>query len=562
MNPSHFPPKPTAACQPGAVLGFPGVPAASFLWTWDSEGLCDFASPAWSAFTGRDASQELKTGWLERIHPEDLPLLLASFAEANRERQPFHLLYRAQRADGAYRWRINQGLVRTTPAGEFAGHIGQCFDVSAGPGNAVDEDQLGLSARYMIVLLQQTRLIAAVVNPQGRIMFCNDSLRTLLECQEQADRLIDVRLFERFLAPASRNLAAMIYPDGALEAYFPDTFESELVTMQGNKRLVLWHAITLREYCDNHHRTILIGDDITAARHLEEKLKLTASVFENTNQAMLITSVDGMIVSVNHAFSELTGYSKAEILGQNPRILQSGRHSKAFYRQMWQTIHETGHWRGDIWDRHKSGRLYPKFLSISAIRNEAGNITNYAGIFYEISERKAIEEKLDFLAHYDSLTGLPNRCLLMDRLMLSMEHAKRERSKIGVLYLDLDHFKLINDTLGHFAGDNLLKAAAQRMSQATRAADTVARLGGDEFVVLVTGIRNISSITQIAEKLLSALSPPYELDGKLALAPPSIGISVYPDDADDMEILLKHADSAMYTVKQTQRCGFRFFHDL
>jgi diguanylate cyclase (GGDEF)-like protein len=229
---------------------------------------------------------------------------------------------------------------------------------------------------------------------------------------------------------------------------------------------------------------------------------------------------------------------------------------------MWRSIRETGHWRGDVWDRRKDGSIYPKYLSISAIRNELGEITNYAGIFYEISERKAIEEHLDFLAHYDALTGLPNRSLLLDRLKMSVDRAMRNGSKVGLLYLDLDHFKEINDTFGHAAGDNLLKAAAQRMQSCVRDADTVARLGGDEFVVLLPDIRKAAAAAQVAGKLQSALTPPYTIGDKPVSAVASIGISIFPDDHHELEVLLKQADAAMYEVKQNGRGHYRFFHEL
>ena len=536
---------------------FLAYPSHILVWTCDAAGQCDFVSPSWLEFTGRDLQQELSRGWQQRVHPEDLPVLTRALNEAISERQPFRLLYRYLRTDGVYRWFVNQGMARITPSGEFAGYVGQCFDVTA---YQEGEAELEHSTQRMIALLQQTRLIAVVLDLEGRVLFSNGSLCRLL--QSGGTELMNCRLFERYLAPGGRGLLDAIYPDDAPRARFTAAFESELLTRRGETRFVLWHAIVLHDYAGKARGTILIGDDLTDARRMEEQLALTASVFEATNQAMVITNANAVIIAVNQAFTDLTGYSKAEALGQNPRMLKSGRHDQPFYELMWKSINETGHWRGDVWDRRKDGSIYPKFLSISVIRNEHGEITNYAGIFYEISERKAVEERLDFLAHYDTLTGLPNRCLLLDRLKQSTERAIRDGSKVGLLYLDLDHFKEINDTSGHAAGDVLLKATAQRMQQCVRAADTVARLGGDEFVVLLPDIKKLAAAAQVAEKIQKALAPPYEIDGQLMTAIPSIGISVYPDDHHELEVLLKQADAAMYEVKQTRSGNYKFFHEI
>jgi diguanylate cyclase (GGDEF)-like protein/PAS domain S-box-containing protein len=523
----------------------------------DAQGGCEFVSPSWLAFTGRAAAQEWGRGWRELVHPDDRAALDQTLQQALHAQLPFRLQYRYRRADDSYRRLVAQGMVRSTPDGGFAGHICQCFDVTA---YHKGEAELEHTAQRMINLLKQTRLIAAVLDREGRILFSNGSLCQALQYQ-YAD-LINCVLFERHQSPANRTLLATLHPDDSHQARFPAEFESELLTRDGQTRHVLWHAIALPEYCGHEHSTILIGDDVTEARHSEEQLRLTARVYECTNQAMVVADAACTIISVNHAFTQLTGYSKEEALGQNPSILQSGRHDPAFYRQMWQTIHDTGHWHGDVWDRRKDGSIYPKFLSISMIRDAQGRITHYAGIFYDISERKQIEERLDFLAHYDMLTGLPNRSLLLDRMQHSVERAIRENTRFGLLYLDLDHFKQINDSWGHAAGDALLQAVAQRMKACVRSIDTAARLGGDEFVLLLPDIREIDALAHVAKKVLDALTPPYQIDGNALTAPPSIGISIYPDDHDQVEVLLKQADRAMYEAKSSRRGSFRFFHEI
>ncbi|WP_170942206.1 bifunctional diguanylate cyclase/phosphodiesterase [Noviherbaspirillum denitrificans] len=549
--------KPDDARDAGGDFHFLAYPSHILVWTCDGSGACDFVSPSWLEFTGRDMAQEMGRRWLDRVHPDDRMAVTRGLDEAIAGGQPFRLLYRYQRADGTYRWFVNQGMVRPGPSGTPAGYVGQCFDVTAYQDG---EAELEHAAQRMISLLHQTRLIGVVLDTKGRVMYSNGGLCHLLGASGSA--LMNCRLFERYLAPGGRGLLDSIYPDGGTHAQFVSEFEAEMLGGDGEARLVLWHAIVLHEYSGKVRGTILIGDDLTEARRMEQQLVLTASVFESTSQAIVVTDASARILAVNQAFSELTGYPREEAIGLNPRVLKSGRHDQAFYEQMWKSIHDTGHWRGDVWDRRKDGSVYPKFLSISAIRNEQGEVTNYAGIFYEISERKAVEERLDFLAHYDTLTGLPNRCLLLDRLKLSVQRALRDGTKVGLLYLDLDHFKQINDTYGHAAGDTLLKEAALRMQGCVRGADTVARLGGDEFVVMLPDIKKLAAAAQVAQKIQAAMAPAYEIDGHAMLAPPSIGISIYPDDHHEVEVLLKQADAAMYDAKHGHDGGYRFYHEL
>jgi diguanylate cyclase (GGDEF)-like protein/PAS domain S-box-containing protein len=557
MHPNGLRSTPPAAEEFDDNSYFLAHPSHILLALSNAGGECEFVSPSWTAYTGRPVEQEWGCGWRELVHPDDRIVLDQALAQALRTQSPFRLQYRYRRADGNYRRFVGQGMVRNAPDGAFAGHICQCFDVTA---YHKGEAELEHAAHRMITLLRQTRLIAAVLDREGRVLFSNGGLCQALQYR-YAD-LIDCALFERQLSPANRTLLATLHPDGARQAHFPAEFECELLTRDGELRHILWHAIALPEYCGHEHSTILIGDDVTEARRSEELLRLTARVYECTNQAMVVTDADCTIISVNQAFTQLTGYSKEEALGQNPRILQSERHPPEFYRQMWQTIRDRGHWHGDIWDRRKDGSIYPKYLSIGVIHDGEGRITNYAGIFYDISERKQIEERLDFLAHYDTLTGLPNRSLLLDRMQQGIERAIRDNTRMGLLYLDLDHFKQINDSWGHAAGDALLQAAAQRMKTCVRSVDTAARLGGDEFVLLIPDLRDSEALAQVAKKVQEALAPPYLIHGHALSAAPSIGVSLYPDDHDQVDVLLKQADRAMYEAKTHQRGSIRFFHEI
>ncbi|MHB1591255.1 MAG: sensor domain-containing protein [Sulfuricella sp.] len=535
------------------ILAHPGQ---ILTWVSSADGRFEFVSPSWLVFTGRTPADELGRGWRMLIHPDDVQVVEEGLDHALKERSGFRLKYRYLREDGVYCWFVNEGMTRQDAGGNFAGHVGSCFDVTV---YQQGEAELQISQRRMTDLLWHIRLSAVVLDTEGRVVFCNDSLRRLLKAS--AAELSDCQLFERYLAPGERHLLDEFYPGGTQALDFPARFEAELVNTSGESRWVSWYAIVLREFSGQVSGAILVGDDITERHRVEAELALTARVFETTGEAIVITDASGAIISVNQAFTQLTGYNRQEALGQNPRILKSGRHDKAFYDAMWRSINDTDHWHGDIWDRRKDGTIYPKFLSVSAIRDAQGTIAHYSGIFYDITERKAIEERLERLAHYDTLTGLPNRSLLHDRLDQAIVRAVRDDTRVALLYLDLDHFKEVNDTLGHHAGDELLKLVAQRVRDSVRAVDTVARFGGDEFVVLVPDIKEIDSAALVAKKIIDALTQPYRIEDQDVTASPSIGISIYPDDHHNPETLLKHADRAMYDVKQNGRGSYRFFHE-
>ena len=536
---------------------FLAYPANILVWVSNAQGLCSFVSPSWTDFTGRERSKELGNGWLEKVHPDDREILVRHLTEAHRGQQPFRLMFRYLREDGVIRWFVSQGLPQTTPTNEFIGHVCLCFDVTP---YQEGEGAMESSVQNILPLLKQTRLIAGVLDIHGRVQFSNGALCRLL--QHGGSELMDCHLFEHYLAAGDRDLLEKLYPGGTQSEHFPAEFQSELLTSENESRHVSWHSFVWREFSGQVKGAILIGDDVTALRREEEQTSLYMKAFEATDHAIVVTDAAGTVVSVNRGFSVLTGYSRDEALGSNPRMLQSGRHDHAFYRQLWATLLETGHWQGDMWDRHKDGSNYPKFLAISAIKNSSNAVTNFVGIFYDNSERKTVEERLDHLAHYDALTGMPNRCLLLDRVDQATERATRFGTKVALLYIDLDHFKQVNDTYGHNAGDELLKAASQRMTTCVRGVDTVARLGGDEFIVLIPDTHGAEDVRVIARKLLDTLSPPYEIEGHAVVSTPSIGISMYPDDGNTWKDLMKNADTAMYQAKQNGRANFKFFRKL
>lgn len=527
-------------------------PSQLLVWMADATARMDFVSPSWARYTGRNASDELGHGWLAHVPPADAARLRQTFIAAAADGQSFRVKFRLTRHDGYVCWMAMEGMTRRIADHSGIGFIGFCLDITP---MEMDLFDINLADQRMVDLLRHTKLAAVTLDTEGRILYLNEPLCSVLG-KPEAD-LVYRKLFDHCEPAEAVRLTAELYPQGQQAEHFPVEFES---TMAG--RNLIWHSVLLHDSRGQVKGSILIGDDITERRAAEEKLKLTHRVFDATDQAMVITDAKATIISVNQAFARLTGYSIHEAIGNNPRLLQSGRHSAEFYRQMWKIIAEKGHWHGDIWDRRKDGSLYPKFLSISAIHDSHGNVTHYCGIFYDISERKAIEEKLDKLAHYDSLTGLPNRAYFNDHLEHAVSQALRGGTRVALLYIDLDHFKEVNDAEGHQGGDTVLIEVAARLTGCVRSHDMVARLGGDEFAIMLTDVHDMESIARVTSKLLSAFASGILVSGKEYTVTPSIGVSIYPDDHHSLDVLLNQADQAMYVAKRGGRNAVRYFHDL
>ena len=291
----------------------------------------------------------------------------------------------------------------------------------------------------------------------------------------------------------------------------------------------------------------------------EANLRLASMVFEHASEAIVITDVECRIIDVNPAYEAMTGYRRDEVLGANPSVSRSDRHDQTFYAAMWRQIRETGGWRGEIWDRRKTGEVFPSRLTITAIKNAEGTVTHYVGIFNDISQQKANEEMLERLAYFDPLTRLPNRALFLERLRHHIAQAQRDGRPFALLFLDLDRFKYVNDTLGHTVGDELLVEVAGRIERCVRNSDTVARLSGDEFTVIVSNFNNVQGCAVVAAKIIDAVSEKFVIRGHDLHVGLSIGVAVYPEDGTDRDVLIKNADTAMYQAKEAGRGVYKFF---
>ncbi|WP_227515493.1 diguanylate cyclase domain-containing protein [Marinobacter salinus] len=289
-------------------------------------------------------------------------------------------------------------------------------------------------------------------------------------------------------------------------------------------------------------------------------LQLAERVIESSFEGIMVTDHNVTIEFVNPAFTYLTGYTSEEVIGKTPEILSSGRHDSDFYQRMWQSLVNHGYWRGEIWNRRKTGELYLELLTITAIKDDENNTTHYAGLFTDITQNKKNEEQIRQLAYYDALTGIPNRRLLEDRLEHAIRHAHRKTLLLAVMFMDLDHFKQVNDTLGHATGDELLLQFTARVQECLREDDTLARLGGDEFIILLPEMESPDDVLRIADRLIAISREPYRIGGESIQIGSSIGISLYPEDGATADTLLQAADAAMYRAKRDGRNLFRLFN--
>ena len=327
---------------------------------------------------------------------------------------------------------------------------------------------------------------------------------------------------------------------------------------------VFWASLTLSLVRnENGLPEGIVGylNDITERLEARQELLLHARIFEDSDEGIIITDAKENIVSVNNSFCKISGYTAAEVMGKTPRLFKSGRHDADFYRDMWEAINSNGSWQGELWNKRKNGELYPEWTSISSVRNTKGNITHYFTIFSDITERKQVEDRINNLAYYDTLTGIPNRTMLRMLIEQALVEAARKKAHCSVLFIDLNRFKPINDTLGHRVGDYVLQQVSARFRATLRNEDVVARIGGDEFVVALFDVVSSDHASFVAQKLLASLEAPFMFEGNELRIGASIGISSFPEDGKDTDTLLRLADIAMYRVKQgnDKNDGYLFY---
>lgn len=425
------------------------------------------------------------------------------------------------------------------------------------------KEALEKSEEKLRTILDNVEAFIYLKDTKGRYVFANKPVRQLWQVgMEDIVGFGDEKFFDAATAANIRHNDRRVLENGEILK----AEETNTIPPTGKTATYLSTKLPLRGEDGSIYALCGISIDITERKQTETNFRIAATAFES-QESLMITDAEGVVLRVNKAFTEDTGYTAEEIVGQTPRLLQSGHHNEAFYHDMWEAIHRTGAWQGEVWDRRKNGELYPKWLNISAVKGDDGVVTHYVGSHIDITERKAAEEKIQHLAFYDHLTDLPNRLLLLDRLKQVLASTARSCLKGALLFIDLDNFKNLNDTLGHDIGDMLLKQAAQRLESCIRESDTVARLGGDEFVVMLLDLSEqpIEAAAQteaICEKILAALSQPYPLDKNTYRCTASIGVTLFSGHQQAADELMKQADIAMYQAKKAGRNALRFFDRL
>lgn len=302
-----------------------------------------------------------------------------------------------------------------------------------------------------------------------------------------------------------------------------------------------------------------VAHDITKRSEVEAKLRQSAKVFESTLEGVFITDKNSKILDVNQSFIDITGYERHEAIGVTPTILSSGKHDKDFFKSMWHSINQTGQWRGEIWNKRKDQKIFPMWLTISTVKNEENDVINYVSVFTDITEIKKSQSELNFLAHHDALTSLPNRLFFNQKLDASLSHAKRIESKLAILFIDLDRFKNINDSFGHTAGDHLLIQLSKRLKKTVRMEDTLCRISGDEFIILFEDIKSTETVVHAIEKIMDVFSSSFTIEEHNIRITASVGISLYPMDGNSATDLIRNADAAMYRAKDEGRNTYQFY---
>ena len=392
-------------------------------------------------------------------------------------------------------------------------------------------------------------------HPDGRLDYVNQRLTDFFGRSAEA---IIGEGWQDIVHPDDLPLCLNAWTE-SLQTGHPYGFDFRLLHHSGEFRWCYATAMALRDDNGNIVKWYGTNTDITERKQFEEALQLASLVYQTSSEAMMVTDAGGTILTINPAFSVLTGYSPEEVIGKTPRILNSGRQEQPFYQAMWQEINATGQWHGEIWDRRKNGEVYAEWLTINTSFNADGTVHRRIALFSDITEKKKSEEMIWKQANFDSLTGLPNRQMFHDRLKQEIGKAHRAGLRLALMFIDLDRFKEVNDTLGHDKGDLLLKDAGRRLVRCVREADTVARLGGDEFTIILGELAEAEGVDRVAQEILEKLSQPFRLAGETAYVSASIGVTLYPDDTDDFDALIKNADQAMYAAKGQGRNRYSYF---
>ncbi|EEF81294.1 hypothetical protein MDMS009_286 [Methylophaga thiooxydans DMS010] len=527
--------------------------AGDGVWDWNIQTDEVFLSPQWKKMLGYqvDDIDNQFASCVSLLHPDDKSAVMEHLEDYLAGRINLYAPeFRMRCKDGSWKWLLSRAaIVQTDPEDKPLRMIGTHTDISH---LKTIQDKLQSSTAQLNEVLEYSPVAISIAAQAGhKVIFANRRYAEMINHELDDTFGIDPAGF--YLDKAQyQNYLDTILAGGTIRDQL-----TEIVISGAGRKLVL--ATYLPINYDNELCVLGWFYDVTEWVKAQETLRLHASVFDNAWEGIMITDDHNRIITVNHAFTEITGYDQYEMIGENPSILSSGRQDKHFYQLMWQTIRQNGRWRGEVWNRKKSGEFYAEIHTVSAIRNEQGDVTHYLGLFADITDIKNTERQLEDLAHYDALTQLANRTLLSDRLGQSLVHTRGNQTMLAVCFLDLDGFKPVNDMYGHEIGDQLLIEVARRLEHTVRSGDTVARMGGDEFVLLIANIREVDELDPILSRMNQKIAEKIHLGERVISVTASIGVALYPSDNVDADTLLRHADLSMYEAKQAGRNGYHIF---
>ncbi len=519
------------------------------------ESVVDEAYPIMLGYEPSEFHTSLQL-WQQRIHPDDKEAVEKLFQQAIQTGEAQETEYRSTRKDGSWAWvHVVGEVIEKNEQEQPSRMIGVFTDVSqqkqAAEALRISEERYetifeGSLTEIFIFDAETYHFIKVNQSARDNIGYNNEELKSLTAVDIKPE--ISLEAFNYLVLPLKTGEKEILHFEAVHQRKDGTQYNVEI-------------DLRLTEFLNKATfvATIL---DVTGKKQVDEKLQLSARVFNDTHEGIILTDANKIIIDVNPAFSDITGYSKEEVVGQNPSILSSGKQPPEFYAAMWQEISETGHWQGEVWNRRKHGELYAELLTVSTLLDDDDNVVNYVGVFADITQSKQQQEKLHLMAHYDVLTKLPNRTLFTDRFTQAIAHSKRTKTQLAVCFLDLDRFKPINDNYGHEVGDHLLVEVAERIKTNIREEDTISRQGGDEFALLLNDIESFAQCEQTIERIHHALAQPYLINGYLHQITVSTGVTLYPSDDGDIDTLLRHADHAMYEAKQSGRNRYHLFNTI
>ncbi len=522
------------------------------VWEWNIQTGQTVVNDRWVEISGYQTAELLPVNiedWLERVHPDDRDYARALLQRCfYRESDTYDCEVRLWHGNGRWIWIHDHGrIIEWSADGKPLRMTGTRYDISVRKRN---ETIVTDSEHRLRTIFDILPVGIALFDPDGYILECNSALESMLGINrtEQLTRKFDGGSGEIYRPDGSR----MPFNEYACARAQAEQLPVQNIVMEVRRspKESIWLNTSATPLEHPSYGAMMVCIDITQAREAEASLQLAASVFTHAREGIVISDANATIIDVNAAFTQITGYTRDEVIGRKPGLLNSGMQTADFYADMWQILLEKGHWYGELWNRRKNGEIYPEMMNISAVFDQAGRARHYVSLSTDITQLKNHQKQLEYIAHYDVLTNLPNRLLFAEHLHQAMAQMLRRDMQLAVVYIDLDGFKSINDKHGHDVGDELLIELAQRMRAVLREGDIMARLGGDEFAAVLVDLHTVADCQPVLSRLLHAASDPVEIDDTVLHVSASIGYTLYPKDNSDADLLLRHADQAMYSAKQ------------